>query len=1099
MRSTENLDRIRAAVGAACLRQAARRRRIRGFTAATAAVLVAVIALLAESAAWQPPAARIGWWIAFLVAAPLAARWLSRRLPAADAAATAAELAADLDDPEIRYLTDLDRQSADTAPGLREASIHALADSLTQRGLLPTLERWLRIHPTRRGMWIAGFTAVNLAGLALIVGVRDPGAVNRLLNPLTAFERPNPFAHRITPGTGTVEQGLPVAISVVYGGSRPGTTTLLLKTGDEDAYRRYPLTGDDTLSFRTDPIFADIDYLVEMDGYRSESYRLNVALLPRFTQLSAIITPPAYTRLPADTLRYPFSTMDVYAGSRIRFDGVTNVALAALRLNRLDAAAITGNPGTAHRLDVAITARDSLWFEMSDAQGLANRNRFALSVGILEDTAPVVTWIRPAQDIRLNQPGLFDLFWDVRDDIRVERVRLLYRIRREFKPDDATDTAIPIREAGPVQGLPLDLAALGLDAMDEIEVRIEAADARQTTVSEPRVIRIASLTEQLLAEEERERGAEDRLDQIGEQTAENRRRLEELRQDLIDQPRNRSEQMRTLEQMEQERQALDEQVKALQEQMRELREESTERPGISPETQELYKQLEQLMRELDDPELAKALEELRKALESMDPNQLRQAMENTQFNEQRFRERVERTMELYKRLRTMTELDRIAAQLEQLEAVQKALQENPTDADETQKRQQETGRSMEDLQRRLESLPENAPNRMRQPVQELSEELRQDSDDARRQLQEQMRELERERPSPDRLREQQERMENQFQRMRKKTQDALSQMRQQQTRVNVAALLGIMNQLLLISDAQETLLRNTGNLTQGSVGFIEAARRQSTINRIFGQVADSLLALSKDVPGFPNLVNDRKLMVQRNTDAARRELAERDRGRSIGEQRFVLGGMNEIASLLADLLEQVQNPDESGGGGSGGSLSEALEQMGEDQGQLNQQLQDMLNDMAGERLMQDGVERLDQMARQQNDIRRQIEEMRRNGGLDPGDPILKELEQLAREMEDAINDLRGGSVDRVMVQRQQNILSRMLQVERSYQEREEDEEREGQAADPRRGESPPELTPDEIRERIRRLLTDPNLTRYNEEYQRLIQRYFERLETIPNP
>jgi len=30
-------------------------------------------------------------------------------------------------------------------------------------------------------------------------------------------------------------------------------------------------------------------------------------------------------------------------------------------------------------------------------------------------------------------------------------------------------------------------------------------------------------------------------------------------------------------------------------------------------------------------------------------------------------------------------------------------------------------------------------------------------------------------------------------------------------------------------------------------------------------------------------------------------------------------------------------------------------------------------------------------------------------------------------------------------------------------------------------------------------LTDPNLTRYNEEYQRLIQRYFERLETIPNP
>jgi hypothetical protein len=1098
MRSAENLDRIRSAVSAACRRQAARRRRIRGFTAATAAVLVAVLALLTESAAWQPPAARIGWWLALAAAAPLAARWLNRRLPAADVAATAAELAEDLDDPDIRYLVDLDRQSGDAAPALREASLHALADSLTERGLLPTLERWLRIHPSRRGVWIAGFTAVNIAGLALIAGVRDPGAVHRLLNPLTAYERPNPFTHAVTPGNGSVEQGLPVEISVAYTGARPASTTLLLKTGGEDVFRRYPLTGTDTLAFRTDPVFTDLEYRVEMDGYRSETFRLDVALLPRFTDLSAIVTSPAYTRLPSDTLRYPFSTVDVYAGSRISFSGETNVPLADIRLNRRDAPAITGRPGTSHRLDVDITAPDSLWFDMADAAGLANRNRFALTVGILEDTAPVVTWIRPAQDLRLNQAGPFELFWDVRDDIRVERVRLLYRINREFKADDAADTAVPIREAGPVQGHRLDLAALGLDAMDEIEVRVEASDARRTTVSEPRVIRIASLTEQLLAEEEREREAEDLLDEIGEQATENRRRLEELRQDLIDQPRNRSEQMRTLEQMEQERQALDEQVKALQEQMRELREESAERPGISPETQELYRQLEQLMRELDDPELAQALEELRKALETMDPNQLRQAMENTRFNEQRFRERVERTLELYKRLRTMTELDRIAAQLEQLEAVQKALQEGPADADETRQRQQETQRSMEDLRRRLDSLPENAPNRLKQPVQDLSDELQRDSEDARRQLEEQMRELQQERPSPDRLRQQQRRMEDRFQQMRRKTQDALAQMRQQQARVNVAALLGIMNQLLLISDAQESLLKSTENLTQGSAGFIEAARRQNTINRIFGQVSDSLLALSKEVPGFPNVVNDRKLMVARNTDAARRELAERDRGRSIGEKRFVLGGMNEIASLLADLLEHIQNPDDSGGGGGGG-MSDALEQMGEDQGQLNQQLQDLLNDMAGERLMQDGMERLDQMARQQNEIRRQLEELRRNGGLDPGDPLLQELEQLAREMEDAINDLRGGAVDRVTVQRQQNILSRMLLVERSYQEREEDERREGEAADPRRGEPPPELTPDEIRERIRRLLTDPNLTRYNEEYQRLIQRYFERLETLPNP
>jgi uncharacterized phage infection (PIP) family protein YhgE len=178
-------------------------------------------------------------------------------------------------------------------------------------------------------------------------------------------------------------------------------------------------------------------------------------------------------------------------------------------------------------------------------------------------------------------------------------------------------------------------------------------------------------------------------------------------------------------------------------------------------------------------------------------------------------------------------------------------------------------------------------------------------------------------------------------------------------------------------------------------------------------------------------------------------------------------------------------------------MGEGMEELGKGQQQLNQQLQDMLNDMAGNRLMQDGMERLGQMARQQNELRKQLEELRRNGGLEPGDPLLQELEQLNQDMEDAVNDLRGGAVDRVMVQRQQNILSKMLQVEKAFQEREEDDERKGEEADPIRGIPPAELTPQQMRDRIRELLNDPNFTRYTDEYQRLIQRYFELIEKEP--
>jgi hypothetical protein len=45
------------------------------------------------------------------------------------------------------------------------------------------------------------------------------------------------------------------------------------------------------------------------------------------------------------------------------------------------------------------------------------------------------------------------------------------------------------------------------------------------------------------------------------------------------------------------------------------------------------------------------------------------------------------------------------------------------------------------------------------------------------------------------------------------------------------------------------------------------------------------------------------------------------------------------------------------------------------------------------------------------------------------------LRRMTEQMEDAINDMRGGMTDPLMIERQQNILSRMLEAEESLQER----------------------------------------------------------------
>src|SRR5690625_1670809 len=195
-------------------------------------------------------------------------------------------------------------------------------------------------------------------------------------------------------------------------------------------------------------------------------------------------------------------------------------------------------------------------------------------------------------------------------------------------------------------------------------------------------------------------------------------------------------------------------------------------------------------------------------------------------------------------------------------------------------------------------------------------------------------------------------------------------------------------------------------------------------------------------------------------------------------------------------LDQLMNQQNNGGGG-GMSLQQMVDQlqdMSGDQQQLNQQLQNMVNDIQGDRLTQEQSERLDQMARQQNEIRRQLQELRNESALSQGDQVFSDLQRMLDEMEESIMDLRGGVTDPLMVERQQNILSRMLSASESLQQRGEQDEREGTPSLDFDRIPPPEITLEELEQQIRARLQDPDYTSFSEEYRRIIERYFEELK-----
>ena len=1010
----------------------------------------------------------------------------------------------------LRNLLDLAGDYRATGGKLKDAAVRQNLQLVEQADLNEKLSHYNReARPSALITYGLYVLMIPLIALPVLIHLQ-PDGLNRSLQFWKTFERPNPYTYRIDPGSTVLEQGSSFQVRIDFeGGQLPEDVHLSLRTGIENRYRpqRMQKIGDNSFYSDFIELFNDLVYHVEMDGFRSENNEIRVQLLPRFSELVVTVEPPAYTRLEKSVVNYPFSRIETYPGSTLGIAGRPNKPLDESYLIRHAAAdTLTTESGDGLLTwSIRVDDADTLSFGMRDEHGLANSNTFAFTLITLTDNPPIASILQPERNKSVLNPENLEITYEVEDDFGFTGLRLRYSVVRAF--GGATDNG-QIRLPTPAGRIHLDrynwnLGDLRLQPLDRVEYWIEVTDndevsGYKTARSATHILQSASLAEFLLDQDEKEQSVSDAFENARTEFEEMQRELDELRKNLRENPDDSWQSQRMIDDIDERSSGLSEQIEEIQKEFEELRKELEENNMLSEETLQKYNELRNLMDEIDDPELRKALEELQKSLENMDQNQLREAMQNLEFNEQTYKERLERTIELFKDLRLTADLEKTARLLEELSRQEERLMQEITDPDEQIQQQQQIRDEIDQIRDKLDKLPDVGPEKRRTMTEQLRDDVGGDLGEVGEQIEQNMQDIE-QGADQDQVKESQQQIQQKLQQLSDDVRSSMQSMQQEQISINVTALQAILQNLILLSESQEDINEITRRLTDNSSAFIDQARKQNNISRSFRQVSDSLFSVSAEIPQFSNRINEKKTEVMRNLDRTVGFQAERDRARSSAQERLSLGGINELAVMVADLLEQIQNSDGSGGGGmSAQQMLQQMQQMGQDQQQLNQQITDFINDMQGERLTQDQMERLDQMARQQNQIRRQLQQMREGGALRPGDQMMSELQRVLEQMEDTINDLRGGSTDRILVERQQNILSRMLEAERALQERGEDEERRGETVTDYERRTPDELTLEELQQRIRSSLQDPNRTRFSQDYQRLIERYFELLQERMN-
>jgi hypothetical protein len=136
---------------------------------------------------------------------------------------------------------------------------------------------------------------------------------------------------------------------------------------------------------------------------------------------------------------------------------------------------------------------------------------------------------------------------------------------------------------------------------------------------------------------------------------------------------------------------------------------------------------------------------------------------------------------------------------------------------------------------------------------------------------------------------------------------------------------------------------------------------------------------------------------------------------------------------------------------------------------------------------------LERLAQEQGQIRRRIEEIQREE--ETKQQLLGKLDQSVREMKEVEEALRSGVADDELERKQQRILSRMLDAQRSVNRRDFDPERESRPGEDLARRSPGELPGELLREtdRLRLDLLKAESDRYPAQYRAFIETYLRSL------
>lgn len=570
-------------------------------------------------------------------------------------------------------------------------------------------------------------------------------------------------------------------------------------------------------------------------------------------------------------------------------------------------------------------------------------------------------------------------------------------------------------------------------------------------------------------EEEQEKAKED-LANVMDKADKFKEDLERLRKETLNSNRSNWNQQNQVNQLQEDHKSLLEDLQSLQEEMKNSVEEKNQLSELDEELLEKQEMIEDLLEQLMDDELRDLLEQLEELMKEQNKEMLNENLEDLELSAEDMNKQLDRTMEMLKKMQVDEKIDAIEEQLKELAEEQEKLAEEVKEGkkvtEEQKKAQEEIDKKFEKIKedvKEMDSLNSELSRPMDMGDQEKNaEDIQEDLDDAEKNL---------EKGKNSKAGESQQSAGEKMKQMAEQMDMMQQQSNQQQQQEDMTMLRNILESLVSLSFDQEDTMDNLKRVSDTDPAFKTHSRRQRRIIDDTKIVADSLYELAKRQPKIAKFIDDELNQIRANHELSLEDIDERRRRDLTIHQQYVMTSYNNLALMLNESLQQMQSAMRNQMPGSGscnkpggkgmpkpgeGMSSESMKQMlqkqldamkkgqqegGKKPGDKNGEKPGGKNGKGGMGQFGMGNKQMAKMAAEQGAIRRRLEQLRKELNKD-GSGNGNKLNKLIDELEDQEKDIINKRLDNNTINRQKEILTRLLESEKAIRERGFDEKRE---------------------------------------------------------